>query len=83
MWEALELGAQAEKPQLSDPGGGAVIRVRAAVNPVSPPRRVRPCDQEAARLKVRGQPDGAGTDRNSSEPLPCGSGIVSTGVLSS
>lgn len=41
MWEALELGAQAEKPQLPAPGGGAVIPVRAAVEPVSV-RTVRP-----------------------------------------
>jgi hypothetical protein len=64
MWEALELGAQAERPQTSGPGGGAVISVRAAVDAVSPPRRVRRCEREAATLGVRGQPAGAGTDHD-------------------
>ena len=62
--EAFEVGAQAEEPQLSAPGGGAVISVRAAVEPVSPRRQVPRCEQEPATLAVAGQPAAVATDRN-------------------
>ncbi len=59
MWEALEVGAEAEEPELRAPGGGAVISVRAAVDPVSPRRQVPRCEQELATLGVTGQPASA------------------------
>ena len=63
MWEEPEVSAQAEEPQLRAPGGGAVISVRAAVDPVSPRRKVPRWEQELATLGVTGQPATA-ADRN-------------------
>ena len=62
--EALELGAQAEEPQLPALGAGALISVRAAGDPVSPRRQVPRCEQEPATLGVTGQPAATATDRN-------------------
>jgi hypothetical protein len=62
--EALEVGAPADEPQLPAPGAGAVISVRAAVDPVSPRRQVPRCEQEPAKLGVPGHPAATATDRN-------------------
>ena len=64
MWEALELGAQAEEPQLPPTGGGAPIPIRAAVDAVSPRRQFPQCEQEAAALGVTGTPAPTAADRN-------------------
>lgn len=63
MWEALEVGVQADERQLLASGDGALISVRAAVDPVFPRRQVPRCEQEPATLGVTGGLAATATDR--------------------
>ncbi len=63
MWEALEVGVQADERQLLASGDGALISVRAAVDSVFPRRQVPRCEQEPATLGVTGGLAATATDR--------------------